>query len=66
MPCGDCTPPPSSGRRAAFDLGRVVAEEDVRHELAAAAQTELREDRLQVILHGVCGHVERVRDLDRR
>jgi hypothetical protein len=38
--------------------GRVVVEEQAGHEVAAGAAAHLVEDRLQVVLDGVCGDVE--------
>jgi hypothetical protein len=43
-----------------------VPEEDVRHEFAPAAEAEVPEQGLQVILHSAGREVERMRDLRRR
>src|SRR5688500_11909821 len=45
---------------------RVVLVEEVRDELAAAADADLGEDRLDVVAHGVAGEEQALGDLRRR
>ena len=52
--CGPCLHP-----------RHVVLEEDLRDEVAPASHTDLLEDRLQVVLHGVLGEVQLPRNLGR-
>lgn len=48
------------------DARQEVLEEDAGHELLTAVDTDLLEDRLQMVLHGVRGDAQRAADLDCR